>query len=151
MNNIIFSAIAGLGIIVVILLVLVIQQRNTINALKKKYEYFTKGKDINIDQVLLQTMERMDTSEKELADLKKKHEALNEKVKGCLQVVKLNRYDAFDGMGGEMSYSLLITDAKKNGLILTSIYGREDSRSFAKEVVEGKAKTALAEEEASLL
>lgn len=151
MDNMIMGMMGGLGFIVLVLLILVVQQRNTINSLKKKYEYFTKGKDINIDQALITTMEELDKTEKDLELLRQKHEALCNKVSGCLQNVKLTRYDAYDAMGGEMSYSILITDEKKNGLILTSIYGREDSRSFAKEVINGKAKTALAEEEAKLL
>lgn len=150
MNNIV-SVIGVLGIILVITLILVIQQRSTLGTLKKKYDFFTKGKDINIDQTLIQTLEELEATKKELQELKKKHEALREQVRGCLQTVKVKRYDAFEAMGGEMSYSILITDENKDGIILTSIYGREDNRCFAKEISKGKAKTALAEEEKSLL
>lgn len=140
-----------LGVLLVILLILVIQQRGTINTLKKKYDFFTKGKDINIDQVLVETIEELHKTQKELEELQKKHQSLREQVRGCLQNVKMKRYDAFEAMGGEMSYSILVTDEDKNGVILTSIYGREDNRCFAKEIVKGKAKTALAEEEQELL
>ena len=54
-------------------------------------------------------------------------------------------------MGGEMSYSLLLTDAKKDGILLTSIYGREESRSYVKDIKEGKSSYPLAEEEKKLL
>ena len=68
-----------------------------------------------------------------------------------LQNVKLIRYDAFEAMGGEMSYSILLTDAKKDGLLLTSIYGREESRCYAKDIKGGKSAYPLAEEEQKLL
>ena len=61
------------------------------------------------------------------------------------------RYDAFDAMGGELSYSLLLEDAKKNGVILTSIYGREESRNFAKNVQDGQSSYVLTDEEKELL
>ena len=55
-------------------------------------------------------------------------------MQNCLQNIKIVRYDAFDAMGGEMSYSLLLTDANNKGIIMTSIYGREESRCFAKDI-----------------
>ena len=76
---------------------------------------------------------------------------MHEQVQGCLQNVKLIRYDAFEAMGGEMSYSILLTDAKKDGLLLTSIYGREESRCYAKDIKGGKSAYPLAEEEQKLL
>jgi len=140
-----------LGFLVVVLFALLLQQRNELNALKKKYEFFTNGKEANIDTVLTETLEKLKETQAELVELEKKHQALREQVRGCLQTVKMKRYDAFEGMGGEMSYSIALTDEDKNGIILTSIYGREDNRCFAKELVKGKAKTALAEEESALL
>lgn len=150
MNNIVVM-IGALGIIIAIILILVIQQRSALGVLKKKYDFFTKGKEINIDQTLMQTLKELEATKKELQELKAKHEALREQVKGCLQTVKVKRYDAYEAMGGELSYSILITDEKHDGLILTSIYGREDNRCYAKEVIQGKAKTALSKEEQQLL
>lgn len=143
--------VAVLGFLVVVLFGLVLQQRSSLNALKKKYEFFTNGKEANIDQVLVETLTKLKETQTELEELQKKHQSLREQVRGCLQNVKIKRYDAFEAMGGEMSYSILVTDEDKNGVILTSIYGREDNRCFAKEIVKGKSKTALAEEEESLL
>ena len=80
-----------------------------------------------------------------------KHNKLHEQVQRCLQNVKLVRYDAFDAMGGEMSYSMLLTDAHNNGVLLTSIYGREESRCYAKDIANGKSGYPLAEEEQRLL
>lgn len=145
------AVVVGLGLLIVVLFALILQQRSSLNTMKKKYEFFTNGKDANIDQILVETLTKLQETQKELAELQKKHQALREQVRGCLQNVKIKRYDAFDAMGGEMSYSILVTDEEKNGIILTSIYGREDNRCFAKEIVKGKSKTALAEEEESLL
>jgi len=145
------AGIGALGIVVVVLFVLVLQQRRELKVMKNKYELFTNGKEANIDEVLVETLTKLKETKEELEELQKKHAALREQVRSCLQHIKLKRYDAFEAMGGEMSYSMLITDENKNGLILTSIYGREDSRSFAKEIVNGKAKTVLAEEEEALL
>ena len=84
-------------------------------------------------------------------DMQDEHQKLHAQVQNCLQNIKIVRYDAFDAMGGEMSYSLLLTDANNKGVIMTSIYGREESRCFAKDIDNGKSSYPLAEEEQRLL
>lgn len=143
---------AVLFIIVFILLALLFTTRKKLNVLQEKYDYFTQGNgDINIDQLLTQTLQELDATREALQQLQQKHERLREQVKGCIQKVRIERYDAFDAMGGEMSYSILLADEKNDGVILTSIYGREDNRCYAKDVKGGKSSYVLAEEEKKLL
>lgn len=145
---------AALGILlllVLILLGLLCSLKGKLNALQAKYDFFTQGKEANIDTVLTDTLNELHRTQKELQALQEQHRLLHEQVQGCLQKVKLVRYDAYDTMGGEMSYSLLLADAKNNGMILTSIYGRDDSRCYAKDLKEGKSSYVLAEEEKKLL
>lgn len=54
-----------------------------------------------------------------VAALQDEHQKLHAQVQNCLQNIKIVRYDAFDAMGGEMSYSLLLTDANNKGVIMT--------------------------------
>lgn len=125
--------------------------RSRLNVLQKKYDFFTQGKEANIDEVLTETLNELHKAQAELATLQKKHAELYEQTQGCLQKVKMVRYDAFDAMGGELSYSLLLEDARKNGILLTSIYGRDESRCFAKDIKDGQSSYVLADEEKELL
>lgn len=151
LSNNLTVVIAVLGLIIIILAGLLFSVKGKLNALQAKYDYFTQGKEANIDVVLTDTLTELHKTQAELAELQEKHAKLQAQVQGCLQNVKLIRYDAFDAMGGEMSYSLLLTDAKKDGILLTSIYGRDESRSYAKDIKEGKSSYPLAEEEKKLL
>ena len=151
LSNNLTVVIAVLSLMIVLLAGLLFSVKSKLTALQAKYDFFTQGQEANIDTVLTNTLQDLHETQAELAELKKQHEKLHQQVQGCLQNVKLIRYDAFDAMGGEMSYSLLLTDAKKNGLLLTSIYGREESRSYAKDIKEGKSTYPLAEEEKKLL
>lgn len=151
MNEHSLLIVGALTLLVIILLMLLISYKKQVNQLQAKYDFFLKGEEGNIDQVLTKTLVELEKSQKELETLKEKHNQLREQVKGCIQNVKLVRYDAFDAMGGELSYSLLLEDEEKNGLMMTSIYGRDESRSYAKLIKKGKAQTPLAEEEKKLL
>ena len=151
LSNNLTVVIAVLVLVIMILAGLLFSVKGKLNALQAKYDYFTQGKEANIDVVLTDTLTELHKTQAELAVLQEKHAKLQAQVQGCLQNVKLVRYDAFDAMGGEMSYSLLLTDAKKDGILLTSIYGREESRSYVKNIKEGKSSYPLAEEEKKLL
>lgn len=145
------AVVIALAILVLLLLAMLISVKGKLNALQKKYDFFTQGESTDIDTLLTNTLLELRKAKEDLAELTEKHKALREQVKGCLQTVKLERYDAFDAMGGKMSYSLLLADEKKNGVILTSVYGREESRCYAKDLKEGKSEYTLADEEKLLL
>lgn len=125
--------------------------RSNLSSFYQKYDFFKQGDAANMETVLAETRAQLEKTQAELAALQAEHKKLHEQVQGCLQNVKISRYDAFEAMGGEMSYSILLTDAKKNGLVLTSIYGRDESRNYAKDLKDGKSAYPLADEEKALL
>ena len=57
------------------------------------------------------------------------------------------RYDAFGDMGGHLSWSLALLDQAGHGVVLTSIAGRSDSRSYAKSVSAWTSDQQLSPEE----
>lgn len=57
------------------------------------------------------------------------------------------RYDAFGDMGGQMSWSLALLDDRGNGVVLTSIHGRSDSRTYVKTVTGWTCEQQLSPEE----
>ena len=145
------AVVIGLAVLVLVLLVMLICVKGKLNNLQKKYDFFTQGESTDIDTLLTNTLVELRKAKEDLAALTEKHKALREQVKGCVQTVKLERYDAFDAMGGKMSYSLLLSDENKNGVILTSVYGRDESRCYAKDLKAGKSEYTLADEEKELL
>jgi hypothetical protein len=57
------------------------------------------------------------------------------------------RYDAFDDMGGHLSWSVALLDDAGNGVVLTSIHGRSDARTYAKGVTGWASDAQLSPEE----
>lgn len=64
-----------------------------------------------------------------------------------VQHVGLVRYDAFEDMGGHLSFSAALLDAAGNGVVVTSINGRQDTRCYAKPVRGGASDHNLSVEE----
>lgn len=76
----------------------------------------------------------------ELADLR-------EAVVHSIRNVGVVRFDAFDDMGGRLSFAVAMLDEEGSGVVFSSINGRNETRIYAKPVVQGTSKINLSEEE----
>jgi hypothetical protein len=65
----------------------------------------------------------------------------------ALRHVAVVRYDAFGDMGGRLSFTAALLDDSGDGLVLTSIHGRSEARTYAKGVVAGSSEQSLSPEE----
>lgn len=83
----------------------------------------------------------------DLAGLRREVERLRGESEGTLRHVAVVRYDAFGDMGGRLSWSMAVADARGNGVVLTSISGRSDTRTYAKELTGWVSDQPLSPEE----
>lgn len=72
---------------------------------------------------------------------------LNVEIADALRHVAVVRYDAFPDMGGRLSFSVALLDDSGDGLVLTSINGRSETRTYAKGVKAAKSDHQLSPEE----
>jgi hypothetical protein len=84
--------------------------------------------------------EELVASQREVADVRS---ALSD----ALRHVAVVRYDAFGDMGGRLSFTAALLDDAGDGLLLTSIHGRSEARTYAKGVVRGSSEQSLSPEE----
>ena len=68
-------------------------------------------------------------------------------IEGSVRNVALLRYDAFEDVGGRLSFSCALLDDRGNGVVLTSINGRQETRVYAKPVTQGVSSHNLSLEE----
>lgn len=68
-------------------------------------------------------------------------------VGAALRHISVVRFDAFDDMGGRLSFSAALLDDNGDGLLLTSIHGHTESRMYLKTVVDRKADGRVSSEE----
>lgn len=61
--------------------------------------------------------------------------------------VSVVRYDAFGDMGGRMSFSAAFLDDSGDGVVLTTIHARTESRTYMKSIIHGHSELLLSPEE----
>jgi hypothetical protein len=79
--------------------------------------------------------------------LRREVAALRKEANGVLRHLAVVRYDAFEEMGGRLSWSLALLDDGGDGVVLTSIRGRNEARTYAKSVLAWKSDQELSPEE----
>lgn len=73
--------------------------------------------------------------------------ALRADARQTLRHLAVVRYDAFGDMGGQLSWSLALLDDVGDGLVITSVHGRSEARTYAKNISEWTCDQQLSPEE----
>ncbi|WP_010238645.1 DUF4446 family protein [Clostridium arbusti] len=143
------------GILIVIIIILVITSFvniSAINRLENKYRKLTRGvENSNLQELIESYMDKIDNASSETKEIKNVYDDIHEKLNKCLQNISIVRYKAFEDVGSDLSFSIAMLDNNKDGVIITSIYGRDESTTYAKPIDKGISRYDLSEEEKYVL
>jgi hypothetical protein len=98
-------------------------------------------------EVISDNVQRVEGFEKVMRLQAKRQEELFALLGRSARNLGVVRYDAFDDMGGKMSFSAALLDDHGNGLVITSINARAESRAYAKPIKGGMSEHNLSGEE----
>jgi len=136
-------------ILFIMLLIIIIRQ----NVLKKKYNNFMKGdKDVTtMEQVILSHLEDIERMNQKTNALANKIIEIDNILLGAYKKMSIIKYNAFREMGGNLSFVLVMLDSNNNGFLLNSVHSKDSCYTYVKDIVNGKSKTELSEEEKQAL
>ena len=144
--------IIALLILVVILFVLVISAHMKYSRLKSSYNSFMRGKDgRTLEDSIFERFEELDKLTVSTLKNRQAIRKINEEMMSNLQKVGIMKYDAFQEMGGKLSFALTLLDGNDTGYIINSMHSREGCYNYIKEIVKGESYIELSEEEAESL
>jgi hypothetical protein len=140
--------IIGLAVGLFLLLISTIILNFKIKKSKEKYNAFVQGcEGINVEELFIKIDRDIRDIRRDLELFQKDLSSIETKLAFAIQKVGFIRYNAFNDMGSELSFSIVLMDNFLNGFVITSIYGRDNSVSYAKPVKEGKSNIPLSAEE----
>lgn len=119
-----------------------------LSRLHRGYELLqvAEGRETIVD-VMGRTMEEFSELRDEVARLESALAATRRDLAAALRHVSVVRYDAFGDMGGRYSFSAALLDDAGDGLIVTSIHARSETRTYLKGLVGGDSDITLSPEE----
>ena len=139
-------------VLILILFGWVINANMKYGRLKSSYASFMRGKDgKNLEESIFEKFDELDEiaqiALKNRQDIKK----INEEMLSNFQKIGILRYNAFDEMGGKLSFALTLLDGNNSGYIINSMHSREGCYNYIKEIVKGESYIELSEEESESL
>ena len=150
-NNSTYIIIA-LVVLVVALIGLVVYLLVNYNKLNKKYIDFMTGSDgKNLEDTILKRFSEIDSLKVSNNINEKNIAAINEELLSVYKKVGIVKYDAFNEMGGKLSFALAMLDKCNNGYVINAMHSREGCYTYIKEIVKGESYITLGEEEKTAL
>lgn len=117
---------------------------------KARREYMVlrgDGSDRDLLAAVGRSMRDQDAINKRMDSVAKSQEEQAAMGRFALQRFGLVRYDAFEDMGGRLSFSAALIDDHGDGIVITSINGRTETRTYAKPVSKLRSEHNLSDEE----
>ena len=115
---------------------------------KKKYDMLLRGRgELNMGDLIQAHSQDIFEMDKKVNELAYEVEKAKKSFAFPIQKIGFVKYDAFHDLKNKRSYSIALLDGFNNGLLLTTIYGRESCITYAKEVKSGSVNQELSKEE----
>lgn len=144
--------IIGLAVLCLILLVVVIISLIQIKKLNRSYDIFMRGKDAeSLEEMIIEQMDTVKGLKAEDRANKDTIRTLNRNQRASFQKFGMVKYNAFKGMGGNLSFAVAMLDYTNTGFVLNSVHSREGCYLYMKEVDRGTTEVLLGSEEKEAL
>lgn len=144
--------ILGMAVVMAVMLVFLIINSVKIKKMKLTYTSFMSGKDgKSLEEVILKRFKEVDELKKEDAAKKVQLDDINESLRYAFSKMGMVKYDAFNEMGGKLSFALALLDNRNNGFLINAMHSREGCYTYVKEIIKGESYINLGEEEKKAL
>jgi hypothetical protein len=117
---------------------------------KVRREYLVlrgEGGELDLLRAVGRTRKQLDVLDQRVDGVVARQEQASVAARFALQRFNMVRYDAFEDMGGRLSFSAALLDDHGDGVVITSINGRTETRTYAKPIVNLKSEHNLSDEE----
>lgn len=139
-------------ILIVVLFVLYVNVSLKYDRLKNSYASFMRGKDgKNLEESILTKFSELDGIAKIIKQNRADVKEMYRRTEHCIQKCGIVKYDAFNEMGGKLSFALALLDSDNTGWIMNAMHSREGCYTYVKEILKGESYVELSEEEAEAL
>ena len=107
-----------------------------------------KGKDgKTLEERVMEIFGKIEEARKESDNIREEIRNIEKKIKKHYQKVGIVRYNAFEGMEGNLSFAVTVLDENDNGWLFDSMNTERENHNFIKEIIKGESYIELTDEE----
>lgn len=132
---------------VLALLVMHIRLQASVGRMRHHYQRLVRSGGASLEEVLDKHLDQMDQTAEKVEQLDHLCRGIEQQLQRAVQRVGLVRFNPFSDTGGDQSFSIALLDGENDGLVISSLFSRSETRVFAKPVQNGQSKYNLTAEE----
>ena len=117
-----------------------------VRAISKRFSWVT-GQDAGSVDTLPALLRGVDANSRDVAVLKDSFQAASIEARTHFKRMGIVRYNAFDGVAGQQSYSLAVLDDNQTGILISNLVGTNFTRGYAVDIKNGEPSRPLGDEE----
>lgn len=139
----------SIALIALILAIYAFWQILSLNKLRKSF--FAGNKASNLEDVIMGIETELISGQERQKIIEESLNNLRTESQFAISQLGLVRFNPFEDGGGNFSFSLALLDGHNNGLVITSMHGRQQNRIYTKRIINGKSEMQLTDEEAQAI
>ncbi len=144
-----FGVLAGL---VLLLVIGFLVQSTRIGRAVRTYRELVRDQDGGtLHDRLVGSAEQAVRAGERMNEMEAMHSVIDQRTRRSLQHIGLVRYNPFDDTGSDQSFAIALLDDQRDGIVLSSLHGRTNTRIFAKPVADGGSPHNLSDEESQAI
>ena len=140
-----------LGVVAVLALALAVGSHLRLSRLRRRFTVLWAGGEVDVATLVAGQERRLAALVRDVETVRGDVESVRGDLRTSLRNVSVVRYDAFGDMGGRLSFSCAVVDDAGDGLVISSIHARGESRTYAKGIIGGSSEITLTPEEQEAL
>lgn len=147
-----YAILSMAGVIVLMFIVQIIQGVR-ITKQKKRLSKFMEGSDAkSLEETVKEKLDDFQSLKDNIAMVEERVDKIDETMLTVYCKSAIVKYDAFEEMGGKLSFVLALLNEENNGFLINSMHSsREGCFTYVKEIIDGKSFITLANEEKQAL
>ena len=141
-----------LGVLVVVLLIVVLSLSARLGRATRAYREIARDVEgASLHDLLAGNASAVERASERMSDIEAMHGLIDERTRRSLQHIGMVRFNPFDDTGSDQSFAIALLDDRRDGVVISSLHGRANTRLFAKPVTDGSSTHNLSDEEAQAL
>ena len=140
-----------LGVVAIAALALAVGSQLRLSRMRRRFAVLWAGGETDVATLAAGQERRLVALAEQVQTVRDDVHSVRRDLRQSLRNVAVVRYDAFGDMGGRLSFSCAVVDDEGDGLVISSIHARGESRTYAKGIVGGSSEITLTPEEQEAL
>jgi hypothetical protein len=144
-----------LAVVVLVLIGFVIAQSVRLGRATRAYGELMRGTDgasgASLHDLLAGNASAVERASERMAEMEAMHGMIEQRTRRSLQHIGLVRFNPFEDTGSDQSFAIALLDDRRDGIVVSSLHGRANTRIFAKPVADGTSSHNLSDEEAQAI